>query len=152
MIVLTTLTSLLQLQNLVAAVLTSASDSLSFSETLMRRVVMILVIMINTKWSSPTGHWPHICWTKVKYYCHCHHHHHHHYHHQVLFVLHCRGVLFVGQGCPVSCNKIYRCACIQKLCMNCICFCLTPRRLMSYIYGAPILDVSRSHTTTQHSR
>ena len=23
---------------------------------------------------------------------------------------------------------------------------------MSYIYGAPILDVSRSHTTTQHSR
>ena len=26
------------------------------------------------------------------------------------------------------------------------------RRLMSYIYGAPILDVSRSHTTTQHSR
>ena len=31
-------------------------------------------------------------------------------------------------------------------------FCLTLRRLMSYIYGAPILDVSRSHTTTQHSR
>jgi hypothetical protein len=29
---------------------------------------------------------------------------------------------------------------------------LTPRLLMSYIYGAPILDVSRSHTTTQHSR
>ena len=29
---------------------------------------------------------------------------------------------------------------------------LTIRRLMSYIYGAPILDVSRSHTTTQHSR
>jgi len=26
------------------------------------------------------------------------------------------------------------------------------RRLMSNIYGAPILDVSRSHTTTQHSR
>jgi len=26
------------------------------------------------------------------------------------------------------------------------------RRLMSYIYGAPILDVSRSHTTTQHIR
>jgi len=36
-----------------------------------------------------------------------------------------------------------------------ICSCkqfLTLRRLMSYIYGAPILDVSRSHTTTQHSR
>jgi len=30
--------------------------------------------------------------------------------------------------------------------------CLSLRRLMSYIYGAPILDVSRSHTTTQHSR
>ena len=29
---------------------------------------------------------------------------------------------------------------------------LTFRRLMSYIYGAPILDVSRSHTMTQHSR
>ena len=31
-------------------------------------------------------------------------------------------------------------------------WCLTLRWLMSYIYGAPILDVSRSHTTTQHSR
>jgi len=29
---------------------------------------------------------------------------------------------------------------------------LTLRRLMSYIYGAPILHVSRSHTTTQHRR
>jgi hypothetical protein len=29
---------------------------------------------------------------------------------------------------------------------------LTLRLLMSYVYGAPILDVSRSHTTTQHSR
>ena len=29
---------------------------------------------------------------------------------------------------------------------------LTFRRLMSHIYGAPILDVSRSHTTTHHSR
>jgi len=29
---------------------------------------------------------------------------------------------------------------------------LTFTRLMSYTYGAPILDVSRSHTTTQHSR
>ena len=29
---------------------------------------------------------------------------------------------------------------------------LTLRPLMSYIYGAPILDVSRSHTTTHHSR
>jgi len=29
---------------------------------------------------------------------------------------------------------------------------LTLMILMSYINGAPILDVSRSHTTTQHSR
>ena len=29
---------------------------------------------------------------------------------------------------------------------------LTFRLLMSYIYGAPIHDVSRSHTTTHHSR
>ena len=29
---------------------------------------------------------------------------------------------------------------------------LTLGLLMSYIYGAPILDVSRSHTTTHHSR
>ena len=29
---------------------------------------------------------------------------------------------------------------------------LTLRLLMCYTYGAPILDVSRSHTTTQHSR
>ena len=29
---------------------------------------------------------------------------------------------------------------------------LTLRVLMSYIYGAPILDVSRSHTTAHHSR
>jgi len=29
---------------------------------------------------------------------------------------------------------------------------LTLRLLMSYIYGAPILDVSRSHTTTQQIR
>jgi len=35
---------------------------------------------------------------------------------------------------------------------NPACGDLTLRRLMSYIYGAPILDVSRSHTMTQHSR
>ena len=29
---------------------------------------------------------------------------------------------------------------------------LTLSVLMSYVYGAPILDISRSHTTTQHSR
>ena len=31
-------------------------------------------------------------------------------------------------------------------------YLLTLRSLTLYIYGAPILDVSRSHTTTQHSR
>jgi len=36
--------------------------------------------------------------------------------------------------------------CIWFMCV------LTLRQLMSYIYGAPILDVSRSHTTMQHSR
>ena len=50
---------------------------------------------------------------------------------------------------------------ISKLCERVsssqavVCFMgLTLRLLMSYIYiyGAPILDVSRSHTTTQHSR
>ena len=36
---------------------------------------------------------------------------------------------------------------------NCSTFIeLTLRWLMSYIYGAPMFDVSRSHTTTQHSR
>ena len=35
---------------------------------------------------------------------------------------------------------------------KCLGTTLTLRRLMSYIYGAPILDVSRSHTTTHHSR
>ena len=39
--------------------------------------------------------------------------------------------------------------CIRLLLDLCL---LTLRRLTSYIYGAPILDVSRSHTTTQHSR
>jgi hypothetical protein len=29
---------------------------------------------------------------------------------------------------------------------------LALRLIMSYIYGGPILDVSRSHTTTHHSR
>jgi len=36
--------------------------------------------------------------------------------------------------------------------MGMFCSRLTLRWLMSYIYGAPILDVSRSHTTTQHSQ
>jgi len=40
---------------------------------------------------------------------------------------------------------------IQLLSALHVTYRLTLRRL-SYIYGAPILDVSRSHTTTQHSR
>jgi hypothetical protein len=39
----------------------------------------------------------------------------------------------------------------SKLSKFCIRY-LNLRLLMSYIYGAPILDVSISHTTTQHSR
>ena len=35
--------------------------------------------------------------------------------------------------------------------LNCT-YSLTFRLLMSYIYGAHVLDVSRSHTTTHHSR
>jgi len=45
------------------------------------------------------------------------------------------------------------CHSVQNLLSSSLLFInLTLRRLMSYIYGAPILDVSRSHTTTQHSR
>ena len=40
----------------------------------------------------------------------------------------------------------------HEVCTRWVPCALTLRRLMSYIYGAPILDVSRSHTTTQHSR
>ena len=41
---------------------------------------------------------------------------------------------------------------IKLMTIKCSIKTLTLRRLMSYIYGAPILDVSRSHTTTQHGR
>ena len=41
---------------------------------------------------------------------------------------------------------------VVACCTNSIVCSLTLRLLMSYIYGAPILDVSRSHTTTQNSR
>ena len=46
-------------------------------------------------------------------------------------------------------NRLLYCQCFSNFLLN---MTLTLRRLMSYIYGAPILDVSRSHTTTQHSR
>ena len=49
-------------------------------------------------------------------------------------------------------QKIWVNFCFGEL-WNCIySWYLTLRQLMSYIYGAPILDISRSHTTTQHSR
>ena len=61
--------------------------------------------------------------------------------------------------CGASCRILQNVVLSQPLCSVCILeypSCsgrgLTLRRLMSYIYGAPILDVSRSHTTTQHSR
>jgi len=46
-------------------------------------------------------------------------------------------------GIMIQCNKIVGAK--SRL-------TLTVRRLTSYIYGAPILDVSRSHTATQHIR
>jgi len=68
----------------------------------------------------------------------------------------------------VVCFSAWECQCLQNLRQyrwrstqhgpsgihNSVCkiYDLTLRLLMSYIYGAPILDVSRSHTTTQHSR
>ena len=52
-------------------------------------------------------------------------------------------------GFPQASSGSY-CMCVAKVIS--INNQLTLRRLMSYIYGAPILDVSRSHTTTQHSR
>ena len=49
-------------------------------------------------------------------------------------------------GCVISFHRYL----VLKLVIS----ALTLRRLMAYIYiyGAPILDVSRSHTTTHHSR
>ena len=57
---------------------------------------------------------------------------------------------------PKDCTTVYaKYICVLRSMKKtgfCFVFVLTLRRLMSYIYGAPILDVSRSHTTTQHSR
>ena len=49
--------------------------------------------------------------------------------------------------CNLFLSLLYNC---QLLCFWRL--ALTLRWLMPYIYGATILDVSRSHTTTQHSR
>jgi len=55
--------------------------------------------------------------------------------------------------CFVSVSVLFVCICVLYYCHRVATHLqLTLRRLMSYIYGAPILDVSRSHTTTQHSR
>jgi len=42
--------------------------------------------------------------------------------------------------------------CFARTYWRCATKFLTLRLLMSYIYGAPILDVSSSHTTSQHTR
>jgi len=55
--------------------------------------------------------------------------------------------------CFVSFPVLLVCICVLNYCHRVATqLQLTLKRLMSYIYGAPILDVSRSHTTTQHSR
>ena len=62
--------------------------------------------------------------------------------------------LFVPSAVLRVCNKSpvqILTANSRKNQLNFVCL-LTLRLLTSYIYGAPILDVSRSHTTTQHSR
>jgi len=70
------------------------------------------------------------------------------------------GLLFPSEWCfwiPLRSRLkvhpvLYKRCCLCKLLLSHK--LLTLRRLMLYIYiyGAPILDVSRSHTTTQHSR
>ena len=55
--------------------------------------------------------------------------------------------------CPGTTKYIHSTRCVQLFLLFLILlFILTLRLLMSCIYGAPILDVSRPHTTTQHSR
>ena len=56
-----------------------------------------------------------------------------------------RGSAFTDQSTVYSCRTVREDTRLLNM-------SLTLRLLMSYIYGAPILDVSRSHTTTQHSR
>ena len=56
-------------------------------------------------------------------------------------------------ACFVSFSVLFVCICVLYYCHRvAIQLQLTLGRLMSYIYGAPILDVSRAHTKTQHSR
>jgi len=55
-------------------------------------------------------------------------------------------------GIKLDVHEFVRRDTIMKVTTKMQLYMLTLRLLMSYIYGAPILDVSRSHTTTQHSR
>jgi len=74
--------------------------------------------------------------------------------------IHCQCVCVLTESACFSEMSVhtYRCHIPAEFCpyqktpTSHLSLCLTLRRLMSYIYGAPILDVSRSHTTTQHSR
>jgi len=68
-----------------------------------------------------------------------------------IFVLLCCSLFIISLGTVLS--LCYLCVgSIRSRTFVASLLVLTLRRLMSYIYGAPILDVSRSHTTTQHSR
>jgi len=55
----------------------------------------------------------------------------------------CNSENYIFYVCILNC-ELLQCAEVQRI--------LTLRSLTLYIYGAPTLDVSRSHTTTQHSR
>jgi hypothetical protein len=64
-------------------------------------------------------------------------------------------LLLMGGKTPETCWAVNKCQDnkLKNCCIRLVIYLnLTLRWLMSYIYGAPILDVSRSHTTTQHSR
>jgi hypothetical protein len=62
-------------------------------------------------------------------------------------------ILFIHKYANPKHNTLNLCI-VKRIKCNNITYntCLTLRLLMSYMYEAPILDVSRSHTTTQHSR
>ena len=66
--------------------------------------------------------------------------------HERLYRSEPRLILFANTFCRSACEMFLMYA------VTAVFNSLTLRRVMSYIYGAPILDVSRSHTTTQHSR
>ena len=82
-------------------------------------------------------------------------------------IVHCRSYSFVvyisaetandttppdGATAPGGPWPPLQCASKPLNSLLCLSIHLTLRSLTLYIYGAPILDVPRSHTTTQHSR